>query len=221
MKIMKILAINTALKRTTVTLLTGEKIAKEKSWLSKNDEAEKLMPVISKMVKSYDDLDAVAIVKGPGSFTGLRIGVTVANTIAYLQKIPVYELNTFQLLWKSQEAAGDPVTKRPKGPQKKSQEENSLALLLFAGKKEVYLQFKQEGPVVILPIEKAKEALENENVTHTFGSLIPEQATQFKKFKFKETKPVIPTMKNFKKVKTAKPLYVKGPAISKPKPGLK
>lgn len=38
---------------------------------------------------SWDDLEGIVVFRGPGSFTGLRIGITVANAIAYAKDIPV------------------------------------------------------------------------------------------------------------------------------------
>lgn len=38
---------------------------------------------------TYDDLDGLGVFRGPGSFTGLRIGLTVANTIASAREIPI------------------------------------------------------------------------------------------------------------------------------------
>lgn len=55
--------------------------------------AENMLDEIEALLKSQDlgwsDLSGIVVFKGPGSFTGLRIGVTVANTIAYAQKIPI------------------------------------------------------------------------------------------------------------------------------------
>jgi tRNA threonylcarbamoyladenosine biosynthesis protein TsaB len=45
--------------------------------------------ILNMLSISYDDLDGVAIYKGPGSFTGLRIGMSVANALAYAQNIPI------------------------------------------------------------------------------------------------------------------------------------
>ena len=44
------------------------------------------------------DLDAVIVSKGPGSYTGLRIGVSFANAICYAQEIPLIGINTLEIL---------------------------------------------------------------------------------------------------------------------------
>lgn len=49
----------------------------------------KIEEILNKSSISYRDLQGVAIFKGPGSFTGLRIGVSVANALAYSLDIPV------------------------------------------------------------------------------------------------------------------------------------
>lgn len=45
--------------------------------------------ILNKSSISYEDLSGLAVYKGPGSFTGLRIGVSVANALAYAQAIPI------------------------------------------------------------------------------------------------------------------------------------
>lgn len=66
------------------------------------DHATKLTPFIEEVLQeanfSYQDLDAVAVSKGPGSYTGLRIGVSTAKGIAYAQNIPLISVNTLQSL---------------------------------------------------------------------------------------------------------------------------
>lgn len=49
----------------------------------------KVDEILSRLSISYDELDGIAIFKGPGSFTGLRIGMSVANGLAYSKKIPI------------------------------------------------------------------------------------------------------------------------------------
>ncbi len=40
------------------------------------------------------DLDAIGVISGPGSFTGVRLGVTIANALAYALKIPIYAIDS-------------------------------------------------------------------------------------------------------------------------------
>jgi tRNA threonylcarbamoyl adenosine modification protein YeaZ len=118
-----ILGINTATSRAEIALLqiiaakagseakTGIKAKKlfAKSWQSNRDEAEKIMPVLAAALKVAAPktvgakgfrpvLNKIFVVSGPGSFTGLRIGVTVANTLAFLFNAPVVSISTFDYL---------------------------------------------------------------------------------------------------------------------------
>lgn len=50
---------------------------------------QKITDLLARNDKSFKDLEGVVGFKGPGSFTGLRIGLTVANTLAYGLRVPV------------------------------------------------------------------------------------------------------------------------------------
>jgi tRNA threonylcarbamoyladenosine biosynthesis protein TsaB len=49
----------------------------------------KIDEILNKSSISYKDLKGLAVFKGPGSFTGLRIGLSVVNAMAYAQQIPI------------------------------------------------------------------------------------------------------------------------------------
>lgn len=49
----------------------------------------KLEEFLDKNSINWDEIKGVIVFKGPGSFTGLRIGITVANTVSYAKKIPI------------------------------------------------------------------------------------------------------------------------------------
>ena len=70
----------------------GKKLAEIK-WPAHRQLAETLnsqiQQILDKSSISYDELEGIAVYKGPGSFTGLRIGLSVANALAYAQKIPI------------------------------------------------------------------------------------------------------------------------------------
>lgn len=74
-------------------LYNGHKIIAATKWQADRQLAETINLKIDKLLKdnqaNYEQLDGVGIYKGPGSFTGLRIGITIANTLAYSLKIPI------------------------------------------------------------------------------------------------------------------------------------
>lgn len=63
------------------------------TWRAHRELAEtlhaKLNEVLASQQKTLKDVQGIVVFKGPGSFTGLRIGITVANALAYSLSIPV------------------------------------------------------------------------------------------------------------------------------------
>jgi tRNA threonylcarbamoyladenosine biosynthesis protein TsaB len=49
----------------------------------------KLAELLQKNGKTLQDINGIVVFKGPGSFTGLRIGITVANAVAYSLNVPI------------------------------------------------------------------------------------------------------------------------------------
>jgi tRNA threonylcarbamoyladenosine biosynthesis protein TsaB len=97
---MLILAIDTALDACAAAVLdtdAGRLIAQE-SQAMKRGHAEALMPLIARIIKQsgvgFADLDRIAVTNGPGSFTGLRVGLSAARGIALAANKPVVGLTT-------------------------------------------------------------------------------------------------------------------------------
>jgi tRNA threonylcarbamoyladenosine biosynthesis protein TsaB len=90
---MKILAIRTDKPEAELYIYDGKKKLAEIKWQAHLKLAEtlnfKIEEILNMLSISYEDLDGIAIFKGPGSFTGLRIGMSVANALAYAQNIPI------------------------------------------------------------------------------------------------------------------------------------
>ncbi len=79
-------------KKTVVSLdFSGKK--KEVSMETKLWSSQVLLPLIEKLLKdnkmNFSDITQIKVAEGPGSYTGLRVGIAVANTLSYLLKIPV------------------------------------------------------------------------------------------------------------------------------------
>ncbi|AAU04006.1 tRNA (adenosine(37)-N6)-threonylcarbamoyltransferase complex dimerization subunit type 1 TsaB [Rickettsia typhi] len=87
---MKILAFDTANNTTSVAISENDNILKYIEALGPAMQAENLMPMIEDVMQSaqfsYDDLDYLAVTNGPGSFTGIRIGLASAKGILFAKK---------------------------------------------------------------------------------------------------------------------------------------
>jgi len=97
---MLILAIDTALDACAAAVLDTDasKIVAQESLPMKRGHAEALMPLIARVMKAsgvgFAALDRIAVTTGPGSFTGLRVGLSAARGIALAAGKPVVGLTT-------------------------------------------------------------------------------------------------------------------------------
>src|SRR5712672_2442658 len=97
---MLILAIDTALDACAAGVLDTDagKLLAHESQPMKRGHAEALMPLIARVMKAsgvaFDALDRIAATNGPGSFTGLRVGLSAARGIALAANRPVVGLTT-------------------------------------------------------------------------------------------------------------------------------
>ncbi len=98
----RILNIETATRVCSVALSENGNIVALQESKSKNSHAEQITlfseEVIYKAGISFSDLDAVSISKGPGSYTGLRIGVSTAKGFCYSLDIPLISVGTLPAL---------------------------------------------------------------------------------------------------------------------------
>jgi len=97
---MLILAIDTALDACAAGVLDTEagKLIAQESQAMKRGHAEALMPLIARVIKesgiAFASLDRIAVTTGPGSFTGLRVGLSAARGIGLAANKPVVGLTT-------------------------------------------------------------------------------------------------------------------------------
>lgn len=98
-----ILNIETATKNCSVSLAhNGETVSLKEINDGGYSHAEKLHEFIKDVIKEskikITDLDAIAVSKGPGSYTGLRIGVSAAKGLCFALNIPLISVNTLKSL---------------------------------------------------------------------------------------------------------------------------
>ena len=102
-KLVYILNIETATKNCSVSLAkNGETIVLKELNNGNYSHAEKLHQFIKQVVEEsgieLTDLKAIAVSKGPGSYTGLRIGVSAAKGLCFALDIPLIAIDTLQVL---------------------------------------------------------------------------------------------------------------------------
>ena len=89
-----ILAIRTDTPEARLVLQKSDgAIVADELWQADRRLAHELLGTLERLLadnsSAWKDLDGLVVYRGPGSFTGLRIGITVMNTIAYAQSIPI------------------------------------------------------------------------------------------------------------------------------------
>lgn len=99
---MKILALDTSTIMTTVAVLDKDQVLGEYSLNQDMSHSEKLVPMVKEVLDSLklkvQDIDLYGVSIGPGSFTGLRIGVTTIKTFAHLFNKPLVGVSTLESL---------------------------------------------------------------------------------------------------------------------------
>ena len=102
---MLILAFETSAKAASVALLEGDKLLSESYQNTGMTHSQTLMVMAEDMLKqcgkTAKDVDAVAVAEGPGSFTGVRIGVAAAKGFAWGREIPCYGVSTLEAMAQS------------------------------------------------------------------------------------------------------------------------
>jgi len=144
---MKVLALETATAACSVAVLDGAVLRAHRAVPMQRGHAEALMPMVEAAMAAaglaHGDLDLVATTVGPGSFTGLRVGLAAARGIALAAGIPALGVTTLEAL-----AAGLDEDARAGAP---------VAALLDARRGEVYVQLfdaravARGAPVAVAP----------------------------------------------------------------------
>jgi len=162
-----LLHIETATDVCSVALSRGAEIIGLKEEAGGNNHAKNLLPFVDEVLKQsgvrMSEINGVAVSIGPGSYTGLRIGVSTAKGIAYTAGIPVMAISTLEsiaqgakTLWA--ENASEPV---------------QIVPMIDARRMEV---FTTRFTFDMQPLEEVSAKIVDEN---TFAELLSEQKVLF------------------------------------------
>ena len=117
-----LLAVDTSTRMVGIALYDGARVLGELAWYSSSYHTVELAPAVAELLEKTalrsEDLDAVGVAIGPGSFTALRIGLAFAKGLAFSRQIPLVGVPTLDIL-----AAGQPV------------DASAMVALLQAGRK--------------------------------------------------------------------------------------
>ena len=99
---MKILSLDTSAEVCTAAICENKKLIAEMTVNTGNTHSQTLLPTVEQILKisetSFDDIDCYACSTGPGSFTGVRIGVATIKGIAYGKNKPCVSVSTLEAL---------------------------------------------------------------------------------------------------------------------------
>ncbi len=146
-----ILAIDTATEGCSVALLDGRESLAETHEIAGRRHAERLVPMIDELLGKQRP-DAIIVDCGPGSFTGLRVGLATAKALALGWAVPVHGYSSLALMAAMAFAL-------PRSPDK-------VAIAILGGHGEMFVQrfsadpFAELSPLASLTPEKAAAAID-------------------------------------------------------------
>lgn len=108
-----LLAIDTSTDHSGIALHNGRSVLAECAWFSGRRHAEQVLPLLDLLLRDLDatpaDLTAVAVATGPGSWNGLRVGMSTAKALVIARGIPIIGVPTLDVLAYPHRARALPV----------------------------------------------------------------------------------------------------------------
>ncbi|QJI69104.1 tRNA (adenosine(37)-N6)-threonylcarbamoyltransferase complex dimerization subunit type 1 TsaB [Staphylococcus haemolyticus] len=99
---MNLLMIDTSNQPMSIAIMQDDTVLAETTSEDKRDHSSQLMPGIQHLFEEAkiekNDIDGIVVAKGPGSYTGVRIGVTTAKTLAYALNTKLYGVSSLAAL---------------------------------------------------------------------------------------------------------------------------
>lgn len=166
-----LLAIDTSTAQVGLALYDGMQILGEMTWTTRQHHTTELAPALAGLLSrsdaSMDMVDALGVAIGPGSFTSLRVGLSLVKGIALARHLPLVGISTMDVI-----AAAQPAGTHP------------LAVVIQAGRKRIaigWYQFSEDrwqaqGEVKSGTVDQLAEEIESP--THIAGELSSEDRSR-------------------------------------------
>jgi tRNA threonylcarbamoyladenosine biosynthesis protein TsaB len=149
-----ILALDTSTEQASVAVAQGQRTLSEWSWVADRNHSRQLFTVIRHILDVVElqivKVDALVVATGPGSFNGLRVGISAAKGLATARHVPLVGISTLDVI-AFQAASADQV----------------VWAVMPAGRGEVYLaryagdgeKWRRTSDYLIMPVDEAASAV--------------------------------------------------------------
>lgn len=171
-----LIAVDTSTAQVGLAVCDGDQVLGEMTWTTRQHHTTELASALSGLLNrcgvTMDMVHAAAVAIGPGSFTSLRVGLSLVKGIALARNLPVVGIPTLDVI-----AAAQPVTTHP------------LIAVLQAGRKRIAIGgyqsdgvgWQAEGGVRSGTVDELLEEIENPTIVA--GELYPEDRKKMSKKK--------------------------------------
>ena len=107
---MRLLALDTSTRYSSIALCSEDELYGEYTWSSTNNHSVELLEytrhLLTKCQMTLQQLDAIAVAIGPGSFNGVRVALAAAKTLAFVLQKPLIGVSTLDIIAIQQHARG-------------------------------------------------------------------------------------------------------------------
>jgi len=108
-----LLAVDTSTAQVGLAIYDGSQVVSEYAWRSSQRHTVELAPAIFELLKrcglTMDDIQVLGVALGPGSFTSLRVGLSLAKGLALSRRLPLIGIPTLDILATAQPASKFPL----------------------------------------------------------------------------------------------------------------
>jgi tRNA threonylcarbamoyl adenosine modification protein YeaZ len=108
-----ILAIDTSTNNASLALVKGDEVLAEANWRCEQNHTVELLPHLARLLDEakadISSISGVVVARGPGSFNGLRVGISTAKGLAFSLGVPIIGISSLEVLAYEHAESGSPI----------------------------------------------------------------------------------------------------------------